>query len=459
MPEINPSKNPTENLPPKTDQIPEIIMTQEATNYHFHPSRVQEVVQGVDRLVQATNEDLRRFRQEQAQLRENIKEVRMENYSLSRELSKYQKLMASGDYQDLSKRLKLTSEALATSKQQVEALREEQRHLRSMQTCSQRTIDNMELELKKYRAQLHESGDEATIQQYVRHIKMLEAKLSGQQQEIRTKAETIKLLHDHKQRDGEKLHKLQAQLREQNQNQDQVSSLQNQLKEYELNLEQTRQLLEESTRRESVAMRKVQEALALSEEAERGRIEAEKRAEASKEEVNQLAGSIGSVMDEAANRVDIEISQFQKRLVEKDKTIASIKEKIKKELAGHKSVVHQLEARNNQLEQRVKDVQKHNVKLEDEVDVACRRIHELERSVNEFRDEEVQHSVDKKHYESEIERYLTSYRKLKTKYRTSMDDMTQRFEEVIYKMRKQNSELLAENQMLKSGAAGDNFRP
>lgn len=114
----------------------------------------------MDRLVQATNEDLRLFQQEQAQLRDKIKEVVKDNNWLNSELARYQRLMAGGDYKDLSKRLKLTSEALETSKHQVEALLKERRSLLAMQDCSQRTISNMELELKRYRTQMQESGDE-----------------------------------------------------------------------------------------------------------------------------------------------------------------------------------------------------------------------------------------------------------------------------------------------------------
>ncbi|KAH8375169.1 hypothetical protein KR200_010173, partial [Drosophila serrata] len=419
-------------------------------------SRVREVIQGVDRLVQATNKDLRRFQQEQAQLRENIKGVRTENDTLSSELARYQKLMACGDYQDLNKRLKLTNEALALSKQQVKLLENDHRHLLSVQACSQRTIDNMELELKRYRAQLQDSDDEEVhIQRYERALKMLEAKVNVQQKEIRTKAETIKVLHDHRQRDGEKLRKLQDQQRYYDKHQHLVSSLQHQLKECELSLKNTRHLLDASTRRENIAMRKVQEALTLFDEAELARIDAEKRAAASKEEVNHLAGTIGTVMEEAATRVDREMDEFKQRIVEKDKIIGLIKEKMRKEQAEHKAVVHQLEVRNNQLEQKLRDAQKQNVKLEDEVRVACQQINELERSVNDFHNEEEQHSVDKKHYESEIERYVSSCRKLKANYRVAMEDMTQRFEAVIYKLKMENEELQADNRMLKGGAAGD----
>lgn len=158
---------------------------------------------------------------------------------------------------------------------------------------------------------------------------MLEARLANQQQELRTQAETIRALHDHKQRAGEQLQQLQTQIRDHAQSQSLVSSLQKQLREYELSLSHTRQLLEESSRRESIAMRKVQDAIALSEEAERARDEAEKRAESFKEEVNQLAGNIGSIMDEAAKRVDSDVEQLKKKLSEKDKAIATLKVKVR----------------------------------------------------------------------------------------------------------------------------------
>ncbi|KAH8251724.1 hypothetical protein KR038_005363, partial [Drosophila bunnanda] len=396
-----------------------------------------------------------RFQQEQAELRENIKGVRTENDSLSTELARYQKLMASGDYQDLNKRLKLTSDALALSKQQVKVLQDDQKHLRSIQVCSQKTIDNMELELKKYRAQLQDSGDEESSQRYQRALKMLEAKVNVQQKELLTKTETIKVLHDLRQRDGENLRKLQDQVRECDQNQNLISSLQQQLKEYELSLSRNRQLLQASTRRERIAMQKVQEAITFCDDAELARIDAEKRAAASKEEVSQLAGTIGSVMDEAATRVDREMDYFKQKIVDKDKIIGLIKEKMRKELAEHKAVVHQLETRNNQLEQKFRDAQKQNVKLEDEVRVACHRINELERSITDCHNKEFQHSVDKQHYESEIERYVASSRKLKAQYRNVLKDMTQHFEDVFYKLKTENSELQADNRMLKGGAAGD----
>jgi len=68
------------------------------------------------------------------------------------------------------------------------------------------------------------------------------------------------------------------------------------------------------------------------------------------------------------------------------------------------------------------------------------------------------YSYRKRQYESQMEHYLVAHKQMKSSYRAAMDDITQRFESVIYELRKENSELLADNQLLKSGAAGDGSR-
>lgn len=172
-------------------------------------------------------------------------------------------------------------------------------------------------------------------QTYTKTIKMLETRLSGQQEELRTQAKLIKVLHEHKQRCGEQIDQLQCQLKDRlhhvdirEDNQTKVTSLQKKLKEFEKSLLQTRTLLEESKKREVEAMRKVQDAITISEAAVHEKDEAEKRAESYKEEARNLAFNIGSIMDEAANRVDNEVTQLKTKLAEKDKIIASIREKV-----------------------------------------------------------------------------------------------------------------------------------
>ncbi|EDV42553.2 uncharacterized protein Dana_GF16960, isoform C [Drosophila ananassae] len=431
-------------------------MTQEANQkYAFPSSSVQDVARAVERLAADTNEDLRNFRKEQAHIRSHVNGVLEENQRLAEELGRYKSTYAARDYKELKHQLQLTNEALEKSRKQVEELRQERRSLQLMQECSQKTIDNMELELKNYRAQLLESGEEHKItQRYVRAVKMLEAKVTAQQEELLTQTETIKALHEHKQRGGEQLQQLQATLRDQAEEQAKVANLQKQVKEYELSLRHTHNLLVESTRRESAAVRKAQEAVAISEAATREKAEAEKRAENYKEEVTQLATNIGSIMQEAANQVDCEVAQLRSKLSEKDKLIATIKDKLKKDAEEHKNVVHVLETRNNRLEQKYKEALKQNDKLEGEVDVTYRRLCELEQALNDSNNE-ARDCKAKKHYELQMDRYMQAHKQMKTNYHAAMDDITQKFEAEIYRLRKQNSELEADNCLLKSGAAGD----
>ncbi|XP_017103419.2 rho-associated protein kinase 1 isoform X2 [Drosophila bipectinata] len=430
-------------------------MTQEVNQNYAYPSNsVQDVARGVEQLVADTNHDLRNFRKEQAHIRAHVNGVLEENQRLAEELDRYKSTYVARDYKDLKDRLMLTNEALVKSRQQVEELRKERRSLQLMQECSQKTIDNMELELKNYRAQVLESGEEHKItQRYVRAVKMLEAKVAAQQEELLTQAETIKALHEHKQRGGEQLQQLQAMLKDQAEEQGKLASLQTQVKEYDLSLSHTRNLLVESTRRETAAVRKAQEAMAISEAANREKAEAEKRAENYREEVTQLATNIGTIMQEAANQVDVEVAQLRSKLSDKDKLIASIKDKLKKDAEEHKSVVRLLETRNNRLEHKYKEALKQNDKLEAEMDVTYRRLYELEKandSTNESRD-----CKAKKHYEEQMARYHQAHKEMKTNYHAAMDDITQKFEAEIYLLRKQNSELEADNYLLKSGAAGD----
>lgn len=164
--------------------------------------------------------------------------------------------------------------------------------------------------------------------------------MTAQQEEIRTQADVIKVLHTHKQRCGEQIQQLELKLKSHNSSsrddyQTKVANLHKQLKEVEKSLRYTRTLLDQSTKREALAMQKVQESLGLCDTAVQEKEEAEKRAEAYKEEATQLATNIGSIMEEAAKRVDSEVDLLKAKLVEKDKLISSLREKVRRLSTKH----------------------------------------------------------------------------------------------------------------------------
>lgn len=164
--------------------------------------------------------------------------------------------------------------------------------------------------------------------------------MTAQQEEIRTQADVIKVLHTHKQRCGEQIQQLELKLKSHNSSsrddyQTKVANLNKQLKEVEKTLRYTRTLLDQSTKREALAMQKVQESLGLCDTAVQEKEEAEKRAEAYKEEATQLATNIGSIMEEAAKRVDSEVDLLKAKLVEKNKLISSLREKVRRLSTKH----------------------------------------------------------------------------------------------------------------------------
>ncbi|XP_068155779.1 uncharacterized protein [Drosophila tropicalis] len=436
-------------------------MTQEANTFEFASGGI-EVAVGLERFLTDTNNELNNFREEQSQLRAQVSAVLEENQRLTTELGKLRQSMRTGNVDEMNERLRITGYALNKAMGQVDDMRKDRFNLASMQECSQRTIENLELEIKNYRAQLNLSGDDTLNKKYIRTVKLLEEKISAQQQELKNQSEMIKALHQHKQKSGDQLEKLQAKIKKQvhtahvmDESQNKIVHLQKQIKEYEKSLKHTRNLLIESTKRESTAMCKVQDAIQLSEAAMQAKESAEKRAEGFKEEATQLATNIGCIMDEAAKRVDTEVEQLKDKLKEKDKSLAALREKFHKDIKEHKDVVKMLETRNTRLEMKYKEALQQNEKLAAEVEISCKRLNKLERCATS---EEVIQEKIKKDYDSRIKKYLEAHKDIKLKYKAAIKDLTQKFEDLIYRLKLENSELLAENQTLKSGAVGDCHR-
>ncbi|KAH8406721.1 hypothetical protein KR222_007767, partial [Zaprionus bogoriensis] len=420
-------------------------------------SRAGEVAQCVERLIQETNDDLKNFRAEQSQLRAHISNVLDENRNLSNELGKYKQMMGSGDTNDMQQRLNFTSDALSKAMTQIEALQKERRCLQKMQECSERTISHMESELNSYRTQLPAANGDQLTHKYNKAVKILETKLVAQQEEIRTQTDLIKALHAHKQRCGEQIQQLQQKVKDReydsaarDEDQSKISSLHKQLKELDKALRNSRSLLEQSTKREALAMQKVQESLSICEAAVQEKEEAEKRAEAYKEEAAQLATNIGSIMDEAAKRVDSEVEQLKTKLIEKNKLIVTLREKLKSQIAEHKSAIETLENRNKSVTLKYTETLKQNEKLEAHVEACNKRLTELENSSGD-----AEHLKSEKNYESQMENYLHAYKKLKAHYKNLLNDLTNKFEVEFYSLHKEKCELQAENDMLRNKAAVD----
>lgn len=76
--------------------------------------------------------------------------------------------------------------------------------------------------------------------------------------------------------------------------------------------------IEERYEREKCALQKVQEALSIAEAAVVDKEDAQKRERVVKEECDNLASTIGQVMDEAAKKVETDMDALRKRFSEKE---------------------------------------------------------------------------------------------------------------------------------------------
>lgn len=429
-------------------------MTQEASNYPF-PRCAEEVARHVEQLVRQTDEDLKKFRLDQKSFHKYISSLLDDNQNLSSKAEKDLKMTLSEDVQHLQQQLRMANDALAKALSQIELFKKDRRCLQKIQDCSNRTIKNMEAELQSYRAQLSKDDNQ---QIYDMSIKKLEQRLATQHEKIQSQINLIKVLQEEKQNCGEQIQELQAELKQQKHdannrkdNEATISSLQKQLKECNKSLQNTRALLAESTKREELAMIKVQESLVLSEAAAREKADAEKLAETYKEEAAHLATNIGSIMDEAAKRVDNEVDQLKTKLSKRDKTILSLREKLNNQIAEHKSIVEKLEARYSRMSLKYVQTLKQNEKLESHVENYNKRLIEMEQCALK----EGEHRLKNKDDDSKLENYLHAYKDLKVHYIELINDLTKKFEVEFSRMQRENCELQAENEILRNGPAGD----
>lgn len=116
----------------------------------------------------------------------------------------------------------------------------------------------------------------------------------------------------------ESLTKLQDQLREITEHNNALQSA----------LQQSKIAIEERFKREQNALQKVQEALAIAEAAVVDKDVALKREKVLKEECDNIASTIGQVMDEAARKVEKDMETMRRKYTEKEKVLVAEKNKV-----------------------------------------------------------------------------------------------------------------------------------
>ncbi|XP_022221260.2 CAP-Gly domain-containing linker protein 1 isoform X1 [Drosophila obscura] len=447
-------------------------MTQEPNHFTL-PSGAFDISRDVERLMSNTHEDLSHFHEEVKHLMLNVNEVVAENKQLRLQLDKYKQADARkpGGLEEVQQRSQMTEDALANALKQIDSLRKERSSLKLLQECSQRTIDSMEKELKNYRRQLNEPNDDQIIKKYIKAIKMLEEKIASQKESLRAQAEMIKVLNEHKQRNGMQIEEMQAKLQKNehcsvviNEHSTEIAKLKQQVMEYEQRLHQTQNLLKECNKRESAAMTKVQEALSLSESAVREKTEAEKRAVSYKEELAQLAANMGIILQEEAKRVDSEVATLRAKQREKVSVTTTAfwfpnhiflthRFQLKQDKAEHLADMAALQARYTRLEKKYNEVVDQYERIDAELEETRKRLSELERN---GLIEEQQKNSELKINESRLSDYMQHHRQKTIEYKETVKDLTIKFQGEVRRLMDMNSELKAEIKILKDEEARGN---
>ncbi|XP_067619639.1 putative leucine-rich repeat-containing protein DDB_G0290503 isoform X2 [Eurosta solidaginis] len=405
---------------------------------------------------------------EQHQLRSQIEDILAENKKLNikLELLKTSTDQKTGDSRDDATREKLTNDALLNVKKQIDFLEAENNELRSLNKSSRKTIQNLENEIQNYRNHLCKSNTVSEIKQkYYTALKLLESTIQTQKTEITKQTQVIENLFQQKKQLNEHIKNLEKSLDEKERSlsnagttatieklKAKLNESTRRIKELQQSLKMSKSAIEERYEREKCALQKVQEALAIAEAAVADKEDAQKREQVVKEECDNLASTIGQVMDEAAKRVEKDMEELSRKFSEKERSLLETQIQMKEEMQNQKKFNQILEARCNRFQQKYKGSIEEIERLTQQLESAVKALNDMEAKITKQESLLREQNIIMKRAEEneqEIQHYMKTNKKLKEKYKHALSDITKKFESQIYLLQKENANLRAENQVIK----------
>lgn len=155
---------------------------------------------------------------------------------------------------------------------------------------------------------------------------------------------------------------------------EQLSLVQSHNNELQKSLKVSNQVIETKLKREQKALQKVQEALTIAEAAEADKQEALRRERIVKEECDNIASTIGHVMDEAARKVEQDMEAIKHKYIEKEKNLNELQNKLYQEIQNQKKYIQILETRCQRYQQKYMAVEKENGNLSDQLEQAAKAL-------------------------------------------------------------------------------------
>uniref|UniRef100_A0A1A9WPG3 Uncharacterized protein n=1 Tax=Glossina brevipalpis TaxID=37001 RepID=A0A1A9WPG3_9MUSC len=410
---------------------------------------------------------------DQQQLQQQIQNILEENHRINSKLEILKSSTSTGpggnDSRDDATREKLTNDAYKNVKKQIDYLQTENNDLRLLHKNSQKTIANLEKEIQNYRNQLFQPASTCELKQkYSTAVKLLECTISSQKSELKEQASVIENLIDQKKSLHDQIEKLEKSLEEKEKQLakmpeilETLAKLQDQLQQttkhnivLQNSLKQTKTLVEERFKREQSALQKVQESLALAESAVAEKDNALRREKIVKEECDNIALTIGQIMDEAAHKVDKDMETMRKKHADKEKILIAEKDKLLEEIQNQKKFNQILDTRCNRFQQKYKEAMKDNDRISQQLELTAKSLCEMEDRINLNNNVSLKNGDERnkkimEDQEKELRHYIETNKQLKEKYRLALNEMTNDFKQEIYRLQNEVTAVKTENEMLK----------
>ncbi|CAD7085162.1 unnamed protein product [Hermetia illucens] len=217
-------------------------------------------------------------------------------------------------------------------------------------------------------------------------------------------------------------------------------------------LENAKCLVNDRLNREKMALEKVQEALTIAECAIVEKEDALNREKAIREECNQLATTIGQVMEDAAQKVERNVNDIKKQYERQIKHLIHTQNELKKQIELHKGQIDTAEKRNMILEQKLREMIHRNSNLDTDLQVASQAIVEMElklKAIENLLDQDQRTNRISEEIQQEIRDFLLNNKQIKERWRFAIEDVTLKLRNEIKNLQKENTSYKAEIQNLR----------
>ncbi|XP_035778111.1 sodium channel and clathrin linker 1-like isoform X1 [Anopheles albimanus] len=366
---------------------------------------------------------------------------------------------------------RVSDEVIRNQQNQIQLIKEEKDTLESLWKSAQRTIRILELEIGEYRRQLKLPKSILDVrQQYTAAVQLLEQNLGRVrqaldekitenrhlQQEATVAADRIatleKSVKDH-QREVAELEKLIDELRTADgQSRTELERAMREKADLEALLDRANELARQHMSRETVALAKVQEALQLADSALEEKSSVQRREQDARAECDFLASTIGQVMEEAARKVEHELTGlrngYEARLAIAEESLGQLRA----QLEAQQQRAVQAESRARTVEDKFRSLLRTNQNLDADLRAASKRIIENELKVEALqktmaKEKEINRACSAR--EADLQRLLANNEQLKERWKREMLTVTEELQRKMETMRRENWKLTAENNQLK----------